>query len=128
MPKPKEEKQEATLEAIPAAAFYKEHMVLGALDSCQVTLGSLMNKRSRRGGLSVRDVANFQSNVVLLYERLRVKFRKTHKVHNLRNFIRHGTVFTFKELYDFYCILWDKVESMKITKIERIVPPEGEKW
>lgn len=124
----KVEKQEATLEAIPAAAFYKEHMVLGALDSCQVMLGSLMNKRSRRGGLSVRDIANFQSNVVLLYERLRVKFKSNHKVHNLKNFIRHGTKFTFTELYDFYCILWDKVEEMKITKIERLVPPEGERF
>lgn len=123
---PKEDKQKATLEAIPAAGFYKEYMVLGALDSCQVTLSGLLNRRSRRGRLTVRDLADFQSNVVFLYERLRVKFKKTHKVHNLKNFIRYGTNFTFKELYDFYCILWDKIESMKITKIERLVPPADE--
>lgn len=124
----RETKEKATLEAIPAAGFYKEYMVLGALDSCQITLGGLLHKRSRRGSLTARDVANFESNVILLYERLRVKFGKTHKVHNLKNFIRHGQNFTFKELYDFYCILWDKVEEMKITKIERLVPPEEEKW
>ena len=125
---PKEEKQEATLEAIPAAAFYKEHMVLGALDSCQVTIGVLINKRSRRGRLSARDIANFKSNVVLLYERLRVKFPKAHKIHTFKQFIKGDRNITFKELYGVYDMLWDKVEEMKITKIERLVPPEGEKF
>jgi len=103
-------------EAIPAAIRIKLE-ILDARLSAIDTLGDLFLRRLK-GLPTRRQRQNFQTNVIVLYQHLRLKFSRNDPIHKLDEAIKGGKEIKFPEAYDIFCKLQRKMESMKITKIE----------
>jgi len=115
---------EITQSAIPSALLVKQR-ILDARDA-MIQAQENVNIRRRRGRPYTSQLNDYQASVERLYSYLREKLdgekiRKGEK--NIKdvldNSIATGGKLGFKQLYKFACDLKDKIEELKITKIER---------
>lgn len=109
--------------AIPAAIIVKDK-ILSARDDVIMTQEKV-NYRRRRNMPIYNQMNDYQIAVERLYSYLREKFDEKEKIRkDLDRSIETGKQLSFKTLYKYACELKDKIEELKITKIER---PEVDK-
>jgi hypothetical protein len=122
----KEKKKPIVEEAIPAAIRVKDK-ILDIRDNIADQIGTI-TFREHSGRKFKKEISEFRGSLAVLYQHLKMKFPKNHKIHGFDKALRERKDLTFAELYDYWDMMVEKIEKLKITKIERKRVPDETSW
>ncbi len=112
--------------AIPAAIRVKDK-ILDIRDTTADLIGTIVFRNAYKKDTE-REVADLKGSIIVLYQHIKKKFPKNHKIHELDNIAKENKEVSFDNLYDYFDMIIQKLEDLKITKIERKQVPQEESW
>lgn len=114
-----------TQEAIPAALKVK-HGILTVRDrTIDVFADYVQVIRKKKDAR--KELETIHAQLYAWYALLREKFPAKSPIREMDEIVTKNREFTIDKLHEFFCMLNKKVEDLKITKIERDVPPKERK-